>query len=246
MNESLSASIINFKYPKPNAIIIFAGNFGSGKTEIAINYALQLRHTTNTDVTVVDLDIVKPYFRCRSATEFLQSKGIQVIIPPGEYRYADLPIVMPQIKGVILQQTGYLILDVGGEDTGARVLSYLSDAFQQVKTYELLIVINRSRPFTGDWSGVKKILSAIEQSAGLKFTGLVSNNHLMQDTNLETILSGYELTQEVSRYTQLPIFMVAVSEQYAQKAQSLIPEQILPIHRHLLPPHLSKGKWAGM
>lgn len=226
-------------------IIIFAGNYGSGKTEIAINYALQLKQAGG-DITIADLDVVKPYFRCRAATELMQANGIKVLIPPGEYRYADLPIIMPQIKGAIMQQTGCTILDVGGEDAGARVLSYLSDAFQRVSKYELLLVVNRNRPFTSDWPGVKKILAAIERTAGIPFTGLVSNNHLMADTDMETITAGYELAQEVSRYTQLPIFMVAVTEQLSQPAKATISAPILSIHRHLLPPHLSKTKWAGM
>ncbi len=247
--------MLNIYHPQAK-VIIFVGNFGSGKTEIAINYALKLA-AHQKEVTIIDLDVIKPYFRCRAATELMRLHGIRVVIPSGEHRYADLPIIVPEIKGLIASNPGITILDVGGEDVGAKVLSYLGEAFTQLCSeiqypeknnlpYQLLLVINKNRPFTSDWNSVHKIFAGIEKSSGLKMTGLISNNHLMEDTSLEMVSEGYELVQEVSKNTGLPIYFIAISEFLEKAAREKISVPILPISRHLLPPHLSKGKWSGI
>ena len=172
----------------------------------------------------------------------MRQKDIRVIIPEGERRYADLPIIVPEIKGAISNSPGYTILDVGGEDVGARVLAYLSEAFRQLEQYEFLVVINRNRPFTSDVAGASRIIRSIEQAAGLKATGLVANTHLLEDTDLQTIIAGYQMSEELSRQTTIPIFFVAVPESLVAAAQQQIPAVLLPIRRILLPPHLGAGK----
>ena len=128
----------------------------------------------------------------------------------------------------------------------SRVLSYLSEAFEGLHDFEFFIVVNRNRPFTSDWLGVEKVLKAIERTAKLRFTGLISNNHLMQETDLDTVLAGYELAKEISQRTSLPIFCVAVPEELHDIAKAHISSPILPIHRYLLPPHLVKARWSGI
>ncbi|NUM34441.1 MAG: hypothetical protein HUU50_07845 [Candidatus Brocadiae bacterium] len=234
----------NIYSPVPK-VLIFTGNFGSGKSEIAVNYTLFLNEK-NSNTTIIDLDIIKPYFRCREATELLRRKGVRVVIPEGERRYADLPILVPEIKGLIQSPSGYTILDVGGEDTGARVLSYFQEAFQVLDQYELFLVVNRNRPFTGDLDGVLKMLGMIEKASGLKVTHLISNNHLLEETDLDTVVSGYELTKAASEKTGIPIFLVGVPDHLMEKAQEKIPDTpLLSIQRILLPPHLmhKKARW---
>ena len=43
-------------------VTLFAGHYGSGKTNIAVNYA-KLLAAKGLAVTLADLDIVNPYFR---------------------------------------------------------------------------------------------------------------------------------------------------------------------------------------
>jgi len=223
-------------FPK-SKLILFTGNYGSGKSESAIHYTLGLaRYHKNT--TIIDMDVVSPYFRCREATELMESHGIHVIIPPGERRYADLPIIVPEVKGCILQSAGYTILDVGGEEVGARVLACFQEAFQSLSEYELLLVVNRNRPFTSDVAGVLNMQSMIEQASQLKVTGYVSNTHLMDETDLDTICYGNELVLEVSAQTGVPIFCTVVHETLVESAKKVISSPILSMYRILLPPHL--------
>lgn len=223
---------------KPNSkIILITGNYGSGKSEISVNYTLKLA-SCHSNVTIIDLDIINPYFRCREATELLEEHNAKVIIPRGAHRYADLPIIVPEIKGHIKNPKGYTILDVGGEDTGARVLSYLSEAFTHITDYEFLVVINANRPFTSDVKGATEILKAIEHASKLKATGLISNGHLQEHTDVATIMEGYELTKQVSQANDLPIRFVVVPEHLENELKNKIETPLLPITRILLPPHL--------
>ncbi len=166
----------------------------------------------------------------------LDAIKVRSIVPPGAQFYAELPIILPQIKGAIEKNEGKLILDAGGDDVGARVLSSLSDAFVE-DTYEMFLVLNANRPFTSSVDGCLKMINAIEQAARLKFTGLISNTHLMDDSTIDGALRGLQLTQEVGEKTKLPVVFfsaeAAVAEGVAQQQPEL---PILTLERMLLKP----------
>jgi hypothetical protein len=217
-------------------IIIIVGGFGSGKSEVSVNLAKHLIATDTRPVTLADLDIVNPYFRSREAAAALAALGIRSIVPGGAYATADLPIIIPEIKSAIQQPEGWLILDVGGDDVGATVLSSLSDAFRP-GGYELLFTLNAYRPFTSDVTGTMKIMDEIERAGGLKFTGLISNSHLIEQTTTAEVLHGVDLARKVSDQTGLPIFFVsAVDGVLAQLNSRQIPYPVLGINRSLLKP----------
>ncbi|MCK4632451.1 MAG: cobalamin biosynthesis protein CbiA [candidate division Zixibacteria bacterium] len=221
-----------FKEP----IIAIVGGYGSGKSEVAVNLSHLLVQSQPEPVTIADLDIVNPYFRSREAASQLDKLGIRSIVPEGSLHYADLPIILPQIKGAIENRDGKLVLDVGGDDVGARVLSSLHDAFEK-GGYEMLLVINANRPFTSDVAGCMKMLNDIEKSSRLKFTGIISNTHLMEYTTPDTIMDGYRLTQEVATKTKLPIvFLSAMSEIVTGVEPGLIDVPVLLLDRYLLKP----------
>ena len=143
-------------------ILIVTGNYGSGKTEISVNLALGLK-ATGQPVTIIDLDLVNPYFRAREAIDVLEKNDVNVIVPSGEHYYADLPILVPQVRAKIIQPDGYVVLDVGGDDVGARVLASFSDVLT-TEIYEMFFVVNISRPFTENVEGINRILREIETS----------------------------------------------------------------------------------
>jgi CheY-like chemotaxis protein len=217
-------------------LIIIVGGYGSGKSEVALNLARHLAHSQPGPVAIADLDIVNPYFRSREADDVLRQMGITPLNPGGGYRYADLPIILPEIKGAIERFDGKVILDVGGDDVGARVLSSLSDSFTP-GAYELLLVVNTKRPFTQDVAGCRKLMREIEASSQLKFTGLISNTHLLTDTDAEVVLQGLELTRRLGQETGLPVVFVSVLEQMlSQLEPAAIGAPVLPINRLLLKP----------
>ena len=123
-----------------NHVILFTGNYGSGKTEVAVNYASWLAREGKR-VQIADLDLVNPYFRVREAREPLEKLGIEVVAPAGDYHSADLPILLPQVKGLIEHPKGYTILDVGGDNVGATVLSALTTSPRPAKESSLVVSV---------------------------------------------------------------------------------------------------------
>lgn len=222
------------RFDKP--IIVIVGGYGSGKSEVAVNLAYYLAKAHNQQISIADLDIVNPYFRSREAAQRLAELDVKSIVPPGDQFHADLPIVLPQIKGAIESPDGTVILDVGGDDVGARVLSSLADAFGP-DSYELLLVLNKNRPFTADLSGCMKLIGEIEAASRLKFSGIIANTHLIEYTTPEVIREGLELAETVSKKSNLPVvFLSVMSEIVANLNVNALDLPILPLDRFLLKP----------
>lgn len=217
-------------------LIIIVGGYGSGKSEVAVNLARLLVLQTPEQVALADLDIVNPYFRSREAAESLTALGVVPIIPRGEQRHADLPIIVPEIRGSIDRHEGQVILDVGGDDVGARVLSSLSDALAD-SDYELLLVLNAYRPFTADLEGCRKMIQSIEASSRLRFTGIISNTHMMENTSVEDVRHGLDLAKRLSNDKDIPIVFVSAIKEVAAKLDSkTLDVPLLPLDRQLLRP----------
>jgi len=224
----------NLEYLPEHRIVLIVGNYGSGKTEVAVNLAIQLSERQN--VAIADLDVVNPYFRCREARTEMENFGIRVINPDGGYEAADLPIILPEARGAVLGGDGALILDVGGDDVGARVLSSLADVFSD-KSYTMLQVLNARRPFTDTVEGCLKIKSEIEAASRLRVTGLVSNTHLLEETDAQTVLEGLRLARDVGKAAALPVsFMTACEDLRGEFSAEAAGCPILWIRRRMLPP----------
>jgi MinD-like ATPase involved in chromosome partitioning or flagellar assembly len=213
-------------------IKIFVGGFGSGKTEIAINYSIYYKKNHN-QVAIVDLDIVNPYFRTREAKDTLNLKGIKVISPKGEMAYADLPLISPEIKGLIQNPDYHLILDVGGNDVGTVVLGNFKSFIKDLD-YEMLLVVNSYRPFTQSVPQIKQMAQEIENSSRLKISGIVSNPNLSGQTDEKIIKQGHILIKQASQKLNLPIKFICIDERFSQKIkQGNFEEPIFYIKRFM-------------
>jgi hypothetical protein len=216
-------------------VTLLVGHFGSGKTEIALNGALVLA-ADGARVTLADLDVVKPYFRLRSARAILSDAGVRLLAPTGENVHADLPIVVPQIRQALRDEGCKLIADVGGDDTGARVLGSLSDVVPPEDTH-CLVVLNFRRPSTTSPPEAVAMVRAIEAVARVPVTGLVSNTHLMRETTPQVVLGGYRMAEEAGHELDLPVVAVTVSEETATElGGSELDCPLLILRRLVLPP----------
>jgi hypothetical protein len=220
-------------------IVIIVGNYGSGKTEVSINLAVHQKRQ-GMEVRVADLDLVNFYFRTREALTFLNDLGIDLVLPPAEYFNADLPILAPEVAGMIRQPTDLTLLDVGGDDAGATVLSALADAFVG-KSFRMLQVVNPFRPHTDSITGCGKIRKEIESASGMTINGIVGNANLIEETTVETICEGYDFVCKLSGETGLPLEFITVEKRLLPQIDpTIIKSPILTIDRQLCPPWIRK------
>lgn len=197
-------------------ITVFVGEFGSGKTELAVNYAMQLK-AAGMDTAIVDIDLVKPYFRTRESRELLEANGVRVIAPDPRLSNADLPILPDNLIQVLSQAETKVVMDVGGGES-AIVLGQLKRHFEKF-SYEALLIVNTRRPFTSDVQSIIHTLKRIEEVSRLKISGLVSNTNLGADTTEEHIHQGLSIVEEAARQLSLPVTWVVVPEWLKLRAE---------------------------
>lgn len=212
-------------------VTIFTGNFGSGKTELSLNYALHLKEK-NSKVAVIDLDVINPYFRSREKNELMEEYDIEVIFPK-EFKYADLPIITADIKRLLQNEDYYGVIDVGGQEDGATVLGSIADSVKNTE-YELNLVVNTKRPFTEDVAGIKKMKEKIELASKIKVDNLICNINLGADTTVEDIKEGYPIVKKAASRLKLPIKFLAVKKELKAEISKLnYEEEIFTIKRYL-------------
>ena len=227
--------------------VLVVGDYGCGKTEVSVNLALHAAGDGAREaVALADLDLVNPYFRSREAAEPLQHSGVRVVMPEGGQRFADLPILLPSVKGLLQDRDTFSILDVGGDEVGARVLAAMAPAVDPA-VHGFWFVINKNRPFTDTVSGCVDTIRRIERVTGLAVSALVSNTHLLQDTTAEMVRGGLELTEAVGRALQLEVALVAVMDTVAATLDpdEKIEPPLLVMQRLMVPPWLRRATPAG-
>ena len=218
-----------------NDVVIIVGNYGSGKTEIAINLAVDQKKLGKR-VKVADLDLVNPYFRTREARSQLLEADIEVVLPPSQYMVADLPILSPKVAALIKEKNQLAILDAGGNDVGATVLGALAEPLKD-RPVKMFQVINPFRPYTDTIAGCLKIRHEIEHASKLPMSGIISNANLMDETQASHILEGYSFAKTFARESGLPLEFLTVAEGLRPKLKiKQFSCPVLTIRRQLVPP----------
>lgn len=212
---------------KYKRITLLCGHYGSGKTNVAINMAYELKELYG-NVAIADLDIVNPYFRTKDSAAELEQRGIRLICSEYAGTNVDIPALPQQIYSLTDDKTVRAVIDVGGDDRGALALGRISAEIAEENDYEALLVINKFRPLTPDAQSTLEVLHEIEQACGLRLTGLVNNSNLGDETTAEDVLGSVAYAQEISGITGLPIVCTAVNETLYTKLEGRI-ENLLPL-----------------
>ena len=192
-------------------ITLFAGHYGSGKTNIAVNYALWLKEKYE-KVVITDLDIVNPYFRTADSQDDLTKAGIKLISSEFANTNVDLPALPQEAYAILDDKSSVAILDIGGDDRGAYALGRYESSIKEENDYEMLFVFNKYRPLTPDAESALEVMREIEVAGKIKFTAIVNNSNLGALTTKEDVLSSVSSADELSALSGLPVKMTTVDE----------------------------------
>lgn len=197
-------------------ITIVSGHYGSGKTNIAVNLALDLK-AKQENVAIADIDIVNPYFRTKDSEQLLKSNGIRLICSDYANTNVDIPALPQDIYAITDDKSMSCILDVGGDERGALALGRISERIVQENNYRMLYVVNMYRPLTATADDAIEVLREIENACKIKFTAIVNNSNLGAETTAETVLESQDFINEISQKTNLPVLFTTVSENLYDK-----------------------------
>jgi hypothetical protein len=213
-------------------ITIITGHFGSGKTEVSINLAIEAKEVQE-KVAIADLDIVNPYYRARDARDIFKEHGIELIAPAEKLASSDLPIVSGEIFRVIYDPSYKVIVDAGGDKDGATALGQFYNDWAEMKP-EVLFVLNANRPYVSTLGGAIETLVNIEKASRLKVTGIINNSNAGHETTLADVQKGFELSSELSKELGIPLLNTRILPHMKSEADSFSPEHhVKVISRYL-------------
>lgn len=192
-------------------ITLFAGHYGSGKTNIAVNYALKL-HAEGKAVKIADLDIVNPYFRTKDSAEELAASGIELISPAYANSNVDLPALPQEVYGVVQNREIYAIMDIGGDERGALALGRYRPYILEENNFEMVFVANFYRPLTRTAEEAIEVMREIEAAGGIPFTAIVNNSNIGEETAAEDVKATFAEAERLSRLTALPVLFTSVKK----------------------------------
>lgn len=192
-------------------MIVIAGHYGSGKTELAVSLAMELAAQKETDrpyprLAVVDLDVANPYFRSRERTAMLEEHGVMVY---GDAYHstgaaAELPALTAALRAPLEDEGCQTIVDLGGNDAGARVLRQFGKYFEG-GDHELWAVVNFRRYETLTVETAREHVESIQRELQIPVTGLVNNTHLLRETTPDILLEGNEKARKLSEAMGIPL-----------------------------------------
>ena len=210
-------------------LTLFAGHYGSGKTNIAVNYALKLAGEGK-DVVIADLDIVNPYFRTKDSAAVLEAAGVKLISPQFANSNVDLPALPAEAYRLVQDRSIYGIMDIGGDDRGAYALGRYVPTLKEENNYRMIFVANAYRPLTRTPEDAMEVMREIEEACKLRFTDIINNSNLASETTPQTVLESQDYMEKLSALSGLPIFATTaqthVAEALAEKIDNVLPLQL--------------------
>lgn len=208
-------------------ITLFAGHYGSGKTNIAVNYALLLSREGK-KTAIADLDIVNPYFRTKDSAAELAEAGVDLISPQFANSNVDLPALPAEAYRLVEDKSLFAVMDVGGDDRGAYALGRYTPFILEEGNYCMAFVANPCRPLIRTPEEALEVMREIEAAGGLPFTAIVNNANLAHETTPETVLEAIPYMERLSVLSGLPVWMTSAEETVAAKLAGKVPN-LLPM-----------------
>lgn len=191
---------------------IIIGAYGSGKSEISVNLALNMRKNSPEDkVLLADLDIVNPFYRSADASKILEENNIRLISPMYANSNVDAPVLSGEVYVIFDDESYSGVFDIGGEDMGATILGSMKTRLDNTDA-DLLMAINTRRPFTSTADEIIIMASELQGASKMKITGFINNTNVLEDTTPEDVFEGEKIIKEVEKRTGIPLVMTSVME----------------------------------
>ena len=209
-------------------LTLFAGHYGSGKTNIAVNYALHLA-SEGKRVCIGDLDIVNPYFRTKDSAKVLADAGVELISPQFANTNVDLPALPAETYRLVQDKSVYGIMDIGGDDRGAYALGRYTPFIKEENNYRMAFVANPYRPLTRTPEDALEVMREIEAACSLPFTCIINNANLGTETTAEAVLETKAYMETLSQLSGLPLWLTTAEEKVASQLVGKV-ENLLPMH----------------
>lgn len=203
-------------------VTLFAGHYGSGKTNIAVNYALHLANEGK-KVCIGDLDIVNPYFRTADSAKDLNAAGVELISPQFANTNVDLPALPAEAYRLVEDKSIYAIMDIGGDDRGAYALGRYVPSILAENDYRMAFVANCYRPLTRTPEEALEVMREIEAACGLSFTCIINNSNLGPETTPQTVEVSKSYMEKLSNLSGLPVWLTTATEELAEKMENVFP-----------------------
>ena len=190
-------------------IIVLIGNFGSGKTELALHFALEAAKKGKTEL--IDLDMVNTYFRLSERRKLVEDAGIRLISPNYVLTNVESLSLPPEVSSAFHMDWDTVVFDVGGDGAGATALGRFHSEFMELQPgqLEVLNVINVRRPMSGTAEKIVSLQKELERNARLQVTGFINNTNLQHETTAEELEDGYRILRDVSEQTGIPVVYTA-------------------------------------
>lgn len=185
------------------SLTILTGCYGSGKSETAVQMALDSARLGQ-PTTLVDMDLVNPYFTSSRSRERLEKEGVKVVAPRFSGTGIETPSLPPEMRAALMDGPGTRIVDLGGDATGATVMGSFANIVQQME-YSFLFVLNPYRPYTGTTAEARQLMEALQGYARLRITGIVNNANMVEETEPAHLIYGDEQCRLLAGETGLPI-----------------------------------------
>lgn len=199
-------------------LVVIIGPFGSGKTEVALSYALASADAGR-PTALIDLDIVNPYFRAQDHRDELRRAGVRVVAPEEPMSHYELPALPPDVRSALTDGSTYAVADVGGDPVGARILGGFRPYLDR-SGFALWLVINPWRP-PGVEGELEQVVADIQREAGLQADAIISSPNMGRGTTIRDVREGHARVVVYARDLNLPIQFLAVEERLAGELDDL-------------------------
>ena len=187
-------------------VFVLIGNYGSGKTELALNFAMEAaRRGERTEL--LDLDMVNTYFRLSEHGKMVNMKEIRLVSPNFACSGIETLSLPAEVASAFAMDWDTVIFDVGGDAVGSTALGRYHEDFMELEegALEVLNVVNVRRPLAGTADRIVKLQQEMETHSRLRITGMINNTNLAQMTGPDELRDGYEIIREASERTGVPV-----------------------------------------